>query len=109
MRELKKIKSNTNIGVHFLMNINFLSEVVPYITYRTEKFDGSGEPEGLKGNSIPLGSRIIAVADAFCALTSDRPFRKALDVDNAMAILKDETGKKWDAVVVNALAKAVKN
>ena len=109
LRELKKIKSNTNIGVHFLMNINFLSEVVPYITYRTEKFDGSGEPEGLKGNSIPLGSRIIAVADAFCALTSDRPFRKALDVDNAMAILKDETGKKWDAVVVNALAKAVKN
>ena len=108
LRELKKIKSNTNIGVHFLMNINFLSEVVPYITYRTEKFDGSGEPEGLKGNSIPLGSRIIAVADAFCALTSDRPFRKALDVDNAMAILKDETGKKWDAVVINALAQIVK-
>ena len=107
LRELKKIKSNTNIGVHFLMNINFLSEVVPYITYRTEMFDGSGEPEGLKGNSIPLGSRIIAVADAFCALTSDRPFRKALTVDKALNILKDETGKKWDAVVVNALAQAV--
>lgn len=109
LRELKKIKSNTNIGVHFLMNINFLSEVVPYITYRTEMFDGSGEPDGLKANSIPLGSRIIAVADAFCALTSDRPFRKALTVDKALNILKDETGKKWDAVVVNALAKAVKN
>ena len=109
LREFKKIKSNTNIGVHFLMNINFLSEVVPYITYRTEMFDGSGEPEGLKGNSIPLGSRIIAVADAFCALTSDRPFRKALTVDKALNILKDETGKKWDAVVVNALAQTVKN
>ena len=106
-RELKEIKANTNIGVHFLMNINFLSEVVPYITYRTERFDGSGEPEGLKANSIPLGSRIIAVADAFCALTSDRPFRKAHSVDKALNILKDETGKKWDAVVVNALAKAV--
>ncbi|MBO7672964.1 HD domain-containing protein [bacterium] len=107
MQEFKKIKSNTNIGVHFLMNINFLSEVVPYITYRTERFDGQGEPEGLKGNSIPLGSRIIAVADAFCALTSDRPFRKALSVERALNILKEETGKKWDVVVVNALAEAV--
>lgn len=109
LRELKKIKANTNVGVHFLMNINFLSEVVPYITYRTEKFDGTGEPEGLKGNSIPLGSRIIAVADAFCALTSDRPFRKAHSVTKALEILKDETGKKWDSVVINALAQAVQN
>ena len=107
-KELKKIQANTNVGVHFLMNINFLSEVVPYITYRTERVDGSGEPEGLKGQSIPLGSRIIAVADAFSALTSDRPFRKALSVDVALSIMKDEVGKKWDVVVVNALADAVK-
>lgn len=107
-KELKKIQSNTNVGVHFLMNINFLSEVVPYITYRTERVDGSGEPEGLKGQSIPLGSRIIAVADAFSALTSDRPFRKALSVEKALSIMKDETGKKWDAVVINALADAVR-
>ena len=107
-KELKKIQANTNVGVHFLMNINFLSEVVPYITYRTERVDGSGEPEGLKGQSIPLGSRIIAVADAFSALTSDRPFRKALSVDTALSIMKEEVGKKWDVVVVNALAEAVK-
>ena len=107
-KEMKRIQTNTNVGVHFLMNINFLSEVVPYITYRTERVDGSGEPEGLKGQSIPLGSRIIAVADAFSALTSDRPFRKALDVDKALSILKEETDKKWDAVVINALANAVK-
>ena len=106
-KELKKIQANTNVGVHFLMNINFLSEVVPYITYRTERVDGSGEPEGLKGQSIPLGSRIIAVADAFSALTSDRPFRKALPVETALSIMKEEVGKKWDVVVVNALAVAV--
>ena len=106
-KELKKIQSNTNVGVHFLMNINFLSEVVPYITYRTERVDGSGTPEGLKGQSIPLGSRIIAVADAFSALTSDRPFRKALSVETSLSIIKEEVGKKWDAVVVNALADAV--
>lgn len=106
-KELKKIQNHSNVGVHFLMNINFLSEVVPYITYRTERVDGSGEPEGLKGNSIPLGSRIIATADAFSALTSDRPFRKALPVDTALSIMKEEIGKKWDVVVVNALAAAV--
>ncbi|MCM1009422.1 MAG: HD domain-containing protein [Fusobacterium sp.] len=107
-KELKKIQTHSNVGVHFLMNINFLSEVVPYITYRTERVDGSGEPEGLKGQSIPLGSRIIAAADAFSALTSDRPFRKAMAVDKALSIMKEEVGKKWDVVVVNALAESVK-
>lgn len=106
--ELKKIQSHSNIGVHFLMNINFLSEVVPYITYKTERFDGKGKPEGLKGQSIPLGSRIIAVADAFCALTSDRPFRKALPVDKALNIMREEAGTKWDSVVINALAESIK-
>lgn len=106
-KDLKKIQTHSNVGVHFLMNINFLAEVVPYITYRTERVDGSGEPEGLKGQSIPLGSRIIAAADAFSALTSDRPFRKAMEVDKALSIMKEEVGKKWDVVVVNALAKAV--
>ena len=103
----EKIKKNSGVGIHFLMNINFLSEVVPYILYRTERVDGSGTPEGLKGNSIPLGSRIIAVADAYCALTSDRPFRKALSTDDALDIMIHEIGKKWDIVVINALAKIV--
>ncbi len=106
--ELKKIQAHSNVGVHFLMNINFLSEVVPYITYRTERFDGNGKPEGLKGQSIPLGSRIIAAADAFCALTSDRPFRKALPIDKAMSIMREEAGTKWDSVVINALADSLK-
>ena len=85
------------------MNINFLSEVVPYITYQKERYDGSGEPEGLKGQSIPFGSRIIAVADAYCALTSDRPFRKAFPLEKALEIIKSESGSKWDPVVVQAL------
>jgi HD-GYP domain-containing protein (c-di-GMP phosphodiesterase class II) len=105
--ELAKIQNHTNIGVNLLMNINFLSEVVPYITYHTERIDGSGTPEGLKGQSIPLGSRIIAVADAYCAMTSDRPYRKALDSSKALEILKSEVDKKWDKDVVNALAHVV--
>jgi len=101
--DFKRIKNHSNIGVHFLMNINFLSEVVPYITYQTERVDGSGSPEGLKGQSIPLGSRIIAVADAFSAMTSDRPYRKAMPTEQALDIMQKEAGSKWDEVVVQAL------
>jgi len=102
--ELKLMQQQSNIGVNLLMNINFLSEVVPYVTYQKERFDGSGVPEGLKGMSIPFGSRIIAVADAFCAMTTDRPYRKALSVEKALLILREESGRKWDPDVVNALA-----
>lgn len=106
--DLKKIQEHSNVGVHLLMNINFLSEVVPYITYQKERYDGSGSPEGLKGQSIPFGSRIIAIADVYCALTSDRPYRKAMPIEKAMNILKEEAGTKWDPVVVNALAEIIK-
>lgn len=106
--ELNKIKNHTNIGVNLLMNINFLSEVVPYITYQTERVDGSGSPEGLKGQSIPLGSRIIAVSDAYCAMTSDRPYREAMEKEKALSIMKEESGKKWDEDVINALIQFVK-
>lgn len=106
--ELQKIKNHTNVGVNLLMNINFLSEVVPYITYQTERVDGSGSPEGLKGQSIPLGSRIIAVADAYCAMTSDRPYRKAIESNKAFEIISSEIDSKWDKDVVNALAQVIK-
>ena len=103
--DFKKIQEHANRGVNLLMNINFLSEVVPYITYQKERFDGSGEPEGLKGQSIPFGSRIIAAADAYSAMTSDRPYRKAMDKEKALEIIKSESGSKWDPVVAEALAK----
>lgn len=106
--ELSKIKNHTNVGVNLLMNINFLSEVVPYITYQTERVDGLGTPEGLKGQSIPLGSRIIAVADAYSAMTSDRPYRMAMDADKALEIITSEVDHKWDKDVVSALAQVVR-
>lgn len=106
--ELQKIKNHINVGVNLLMNINFLSEVVPYITYQSERVDGSGTPEGLKGQSIPLGSRIIAVADAYSAMTSDRPFRKAMNSAKALEIITSETDTKWDKDVVNALQSVIK-
>ncbi len=101
--EWEKLQNHPNVGVNLLMNINFLSEVIPYIHYHKERWDGRGEPEGLKGNSIPLGSRIIAVADAYSAMISDRAYRKAMSKEQAIDIIKEESGAKWDPLVVDAL------
>lgn len=106
--EWEKLQNHPNVGVNLLMNINFLSEVIPYIHYHKERWDGKGEPEGLKGNSIPFGSRIIAVADAYTAMTSDRSYRKAMEKDEALAIIREEAGVKWDPTVVNALFETLK-
>ena len=103
-----KLQNHPNVGVNLLMNINFLSEVIPYIHYHKERWDGRGEPEGLKGNSIPFGSRIIAVADAYTAMTSDRSYRDAMSKEEALKIMKEESGIKWDPDVVNALFEVVK-
>ena len=107
--EWEKLQNHPNVGVNLLMNINFLSEVIPYIHYHKERWDGQGEPEGLKGNSIPFGSRIIAVADAYTAMTSDRSYRNAMSKEEALEIIKNESGIKWDPDVVNALFEVVKD
>lgn len=103
----EKLQNHPNVGVSILMSINFLSEVVPYINYQKERWDGKGEPEGLKGNSIPLGSRIIAIADAYCALTSDRLYRNAMSKEEALDTLQKEAGIKWDPEIVEYLKKVV--
>ena len=104
--EWDKLQNHPNIGVSILMSINFMAEV---IHYHKERWDGCGEPEGLKGNSIPFGSRIIAVADAYTAMTSDRSYRDAMSSEEALQIVKEEAGIKWDPDVVNALFDVVKN
>ena len=106
--EWEKLQNHPNVGVNLLMNINFLSEVIPYIHYHKERWDGRGEPEGLSGNSIPFGSRIIAVADAYTAMTSDRSYRDAMSKEEALKIMKEEAGVKWDPDVVNALFEVLK-
>ncbi len=97
------LQNHPNIGVSLLMSINFLSEVIPYIHYHKERWDGRGEPEGLKGRSIPLGSRIIALCDAYCALTENRPYRDALAVAEAFEVIKQESQTKWDPELVSSL------
>lgn len=97
------LQNHPNVGVSLLMSINFLAEVIPYIHYHKERWDGRGEPEGLKAYSIPLGSRIIAIADAYSALREDRPYRKAMEEAKALEIIKEESAVKWDPELVKAL------
>ncbi|MBE7707016.1 MAG: HD domain-containing protein [Cyanobacteria bacterium SIG30] len=101
--EWNKLQNHPNAGVTLLMNINFMSEIIPYIHYQKELWNGKGKPEGLEGYSIPFGSRIIALADAYCALREDRAHRKALSKEDALNIIKEESGIKWDPALVDAL------
>lgn len=105
--EWAQLQNHPNVGINLLMSINFLSEVIPYIHYHTERWDGRGEPEGLSGNSIPLGSRIIAVADAFSAMTADRSYRQAMLKSQALEVMKKEAESKWDPIIVDALAQVI--
>lgn len=107
--EWTKLQNHPNVGINLLMSINFLSEVVPYIHYHKERWDGRGEPEGLSGHSIPLGSRIIAVADAFSAMTADRSYRKAMLKNQAIEVMKNEAESKWDPVIIDALTEIIEN
>ena len=99
----EKLQNHPNVGVSILMSINFLSEVVPYINYHKERWDGKGEPEGLKGMSIPFGARIVAIADAYSAMTSERTYRNALSKEKALEIIQSESGIKWDPDLVEIL------
>ncbi len=102
--EREALKNSPNIGVGLLMKMNFLAEVIPYIDYQKERWDGQDSPHGLSGRSIPLGARIIAVADAYHALTHPRPYRDTpLSQEAALKVLQLEAGTKWDPAVVESL------
>lgn len=105
-QERQQLKSQPQEGVDFLSRMNFLSEMLPYLQSAQERWDGTGEPEKLSGKSIPLGSRILAVADAYYSMTRERPYRETpLTHEEAMANLHREAGSKWDPSVVDALSK----
>lgn len=79
---------------------------IPYCHH--EKWDGSGYPRGLKGDEIPLAARLFAVVDVWDALTSDRPYRRAWTNENALAYIKEQSGKHFDPEIVDLFFKAIK-
>jgi len=100
--EYEIVKMHPLIGESIITPVKFLNGIAPLILYHHERFDGKGYLEGLRGEAIPLGARIISVADAFDAMTSDRPYRKALTRKKAREELEKESGKKFDPRVVEA-------
>ncbi|NQT74932.1 MAG: diguanylate cyclase [Candidatus Omnitrophica bacterium] len=100
--EFEKIKEHPKIGVDIIRPIQFLRGLVPLILYHHERWDGKGYPCGLKGEEIPVGARIIAIADVYQALISDRPYRKAFSEHEAIGIIKENSGTQFDPAIVDA-------
>lgn len=105
--EYAEIQQHCAIGYDALKGIEPLREIADYVRYHHEAFDGSGYPLGLKGKDIPLVSRILSVADVFEALTADRVYRKAMDFNQALAIMKSGRGIKFDPTVLDAFLACV--
>jgi putative nucleotidyltransferase with HDIG domain len=98
--EYEIIKTHPSKGYYALKDISSLKEEVKIIRYHHERYDGLGYPEGIKGDNIPLGARIICVADAYDAMTSDRPYRKGLPLNYAIEELIKNKGIQFDPLIV---------
>jgi diguanylate cyclase (GGDEF)-like protein/putative nucleotidyltransferase with HDIG domain len=101
--EFEKMKIHPVVGADILERINFPYPVVPIVRGHHEAWDGSGYPDGLKGEEIPIGARILTAVDCFDALASDRPYRKAMSIDEAMAFVKKRAGIQFDPAIVKLL------
>ncbi|MGH9341926.1 MAG: sensor domain-containing diguanylate cyclase/phosphohydrolase [Acidobacteriota bacterium] len=105
--EMQKIKAHPAVGAEILASVPFPYPVVPYVRYHHEKWDGSGYPDGLKGDAIPLGARILSVADCYDALSSDRPYRLKLSRNTAMDYIRSEAGTSFDPNIVEMLIRNI--
>ena len=101
--EYEEMKEHTVVGARMLERIPYFSDVHPLVRWSHERWDGDGYPDGLAGAEIPIGSRVIAACDAFHAMTSDRPYRKAMSPQQAVAELERCSGAQFDPAVITAL------
>ncbi|TAM80549.1 MAG: HD domain-containing protein [Acidobacteria bacterium] len=101
--EFELMKRHTIIGFEIVRQVQQLADTLPGIRWHHESLDGSGYPDGIRGDEIPLLVRIIAVADTFDAITTDRPYQSGSDFPSALDILKKHAGIRYDPIVVDAL------
>lgn len=101
--EMQVMCTHSTKGAELIAKYKDFARGAAMILYHHERWDGEGYPAGLKGSEIPFGARVIAVADAFDAMTSDRPYRKALSTGQAIQVLLDGRGTQWDPKIVMAL------
>lgn len=103
--EYESIRRHPDLGVSILGRVDFLSGALPIIRHHHERFDGNGYPSGIRGEQIPLGARIIAIADTYDAMTSDRPYRKGVSHDLAVQEILKNRGIQFDGKLVDAFMK----
>jgi putative nucleotidyltransferase with HDIG domain len=101
------VEAHTLVGTAILSGIPFMKDLIPLIRDHHERMDGSGYPAGLRGDEIPLGARILAIADAFDAMTTQRPYHRAMSISEACAILEKESGRLFDADLVRAFVRVI--
>ncbi len=106
-QEWDSIKSHPRLGANIVGNVPDLAPCVGSILYHHERWDGTGYPEGLRGKSIPLGARILAIADAFAAMASARPYRAALQDGDALERLKQGAGSQFDPELVQLFVEEI--
>jgi HD-GYP domain-containing protein (c-di-GMP phosphodiesterase class II) len=107
--EFEKMKVHPERGARILQDSRFLTPLVPYALYHHEKYDGSGYPYGMKGEDIPTEGRLIAVADTFDAMTSNRPYRKGLDPEVAIERLLECRGTQLDPDIVDVFVQCYRD
>jgi HD-GYP domain-containing protein (c-di-GMP phosphodiesterase class II) len=105
--EFEEIKQHTVLGARMLERIPFFRDVHPLVRSAHERWDGAGYPDGLAGEQIPLGARIVCACDALHAMTSDRPYRAAMSLSEACDELRRCAGGQFDPRVVAALVAAL--
>lgn len=101
------VKQHCYSGGQICKRVGFLMNAYPIVYHHHERWDGKGYPDGLKGEAIPLGARIVAVMDAFDAMTTDRPYRDAMPLEEATSILRDGAGSQWDPRIVNVMLDSI--
>jgi len=105
--EFNEIKKHPQAAVDILKPMHFMRDILPFILHHHERWDGKGYPSGLKGEAIPFGARIVSIAGVYQALTSDRPYRRALPKKEAIRIIKEGSGAQFDPRVTDIFLKIV--
>ena len=107
--EKEALKEHVVIGVEILKPIRALIDICEILGNHHERFDGTGYPKGLKGKEIPLAARIVSIVDSFHAMISNRPYRKAMTVEDAILVLRQESGKQFDPLIVDIFVTIIKD
>jgi putative nucleotidyltransferase with HDIG domain len=105
--EFEEIKAHAAGGAEMVRRVPFFARVSPLVRWSHERWDGRGYPDGLCGNEIPLGARVIFACDAFDAMVSDRPYRRAMSLREAVSELRAAAGTQFDPEVIDALVAEV--